>query len=156
MHLIPPMMTTPSFAELNSNHAGQSGYTSISNGVSSWPALAPQLESYDYQETSRLRSTDLTMNYKFGDGWKLHADYGYNDARNQFDELQLYSGYGLNGQPSTSTATLTQGTGPGGSIGVTNWSENLQHVALGENLGWSNYIPPNFPGACVRRCRVSQ
>jgi iron complex outermembrane recepter protein len=122
--------------------------TSLSNGVSSWPALAPQLESYDYQETSRLRSTDFTMNYKFGDGWKLHADYGYNDASNQFDELQLYSGYGLNGKPSTSTATLTEGTGPGGSIGITNWSENLQHVGLGENLGWSNYIPPNFPGAC--------
>ena len=51
------------------------------------------------------------MNYKFGDGWKLHADYGYNDARDQFDELQLYSGFGLNGQPSTSTATSIPAVG---------------------------------------------
>lgn len=123
--------------------------TSISYGASSWAALAPQLESYDYQQTSRLRSLDFTTNYKFGDGWKLHADYGYSDARNRFDELQLYSGYGLNGQPSTSTGTLTEGAGPGGNIGISNWSENLQNVALGENLGWSNYIPANFPGACV-------
>ena len=123
--------------------------TSLSDGVSTWPALAPQLETYDYKQTSRLRSADFTTNYKFGDGWKLHADYGYSDARNRFDELQLYSGYGLNGQQSTSTGTLTSGTGPGGSIGVSNWSENLQKVALGENLGWSNYIPAGFPGACV-------
>jgi iron complex outermembrane receptor protein len=144
---------------------------SISNGVSTWAAgpaaalcpnppynnaqlqptqaVAPQLESYDYQEKSRLRSVDFTMNYKFGDGWKAHVDYGYNDASNTFDELQLYSGFGLNGQQNTSTATLTQGTGPGGTIGISNWSENLQHVALGENLGWSNYIPAGFPGACV-------
>jgi iron complex outermembrane recepter protein len=123
--------------------------TSLSNGVSSWPALAPQLESYDYEEKSRLRSADLTATYTFGDGWRMHADYGYSDARKEFDELQLYSGYGLNGQQSTSTGTLTNGTGPGGSIGVSNWSENLQQVALGENLGWSNYIPAGFPGACV-------
>jgi iron complex outermembrane receptor protein len=122
--------------------------TSLSNGVSSWTGLAPQLESYDYREASRLRSTDLTMTYTFGDGWKLHGDYGYNDARNQFDELQLYSGFGLNGQQSTTTATLTDGRGPGGGIGISNWSENLQNVALGENLGWSNYIPAGFPGAC--------
>jgi iron complex outermembrane receptor protein len=122
--------------------------TSISNGVSTWSNLAPQLESYDYQEKDRLRSGDFTMNYKFGDGWKLHGDYGYSDARKVFDELQLYSGYGLNGQQSTSTGTLTSGTGPGGSIGISNWSENLQNVALGENLGWSNYIPAGFPGAC--------
>ena len=123
--------------------------TSISNGVSTWPALAPQLESYDYEQTSRLRSIDFTTNYKFGDGWKLHADYGYSDASNRLDQLQLYNGYGLNGSQNTSTGTLTEGTGPGGSIGVSNWSENLQNVALGENLGWSNYIPAGFPGACV-------
>ena len=123
--------------------------TALSEGVSSWSALQPQLETYDYEQTSRLRSADFTMNYKFGNGWKLHADYGYSDASNRFDELQLYSGYGLNGQQSNSTGTLTEGTGPGGSIGISNWSENLQSVALGENLGWSNYIPAGFPGACV-------
>jgi len=123
--------------------------TSIANGVSSWAALQPQLESYDYQEAARLRSMDFTMNYKFGNGWKLHGDYGYSEANDQFDELQLYSGFGLNGQQSTSTGTLTQGSGPDGTIGVSNWSENLQQVALGENLGWSNYIPSNFPGACI-------
>ncbi len=123
--------------------------TSLSNGVSSWTGLQPQLESYDYQDTSRLRSADATVNYRFGNGWKAHIDYGYSDASNNNDELQLYSGYGLNGQQSTSTATLTQGAGPGGSIGISNWSENLQDVALGENLGWSNYIPSNFPGACI-------
>jgi len=123
--------------------------TSLSNGVSSWDNLQPQLESYDYRQTSQLRSADFTMNYKFGNGWKLHADYGYSGASNTFDELQLYNGFGLNGQQSTSTGTLTEGTGPNGTIGISNWSENLQQVALGENLGWSNYIPANFPGACV-------
>jgi iron complex outermembrane receptor protein len=145
--------------------------SSISNGTSTWSAgpaaatcpnptyggaqanptqqVAPQLESYDYQETSRLRSIDFTMNWAFGDGWKAHVDYGYNDASNTFDELQLYNGYGLNGQQNMSNVTLTEGKGPGGTIGVSNWSENLQTVALGENLGWSNYIPAGFPGACV-------
>ena len=123
--------------------------TSLSDGVSSWSALAPQVENYNYTQTSRLRTVDFTTNYKFGEGWKLHADYGYSDAKNRFNQLEIYSGYGLNGQQSTSTGTLTEGTGPGGSIGVSNWSENLQNVALGENLGWSNYIPANFPGACV-------
>lgn len=128
---------------------GQSGYTSISNGVSSWSGLAPQLESYDYRQTALLKSADFTTNYRFGDGWKLHADYGYSSARNRFDELQLYNGYGLDGEQNTTTATVTEGAGPGGTIGVSNWSENLQNVALGENLGWSNYIPAGFPGACV-------
>jgi iron complex outermembrane receptor protein len=123
--------------------------TGVSNGVSSYTGLAPQLESYDYQQTSRLRSVDFTMNYKFGNGWKLHADYGYSGASNTFDELQLYNGFGLNGQQNTSTGTLTEGAGPNGTIGISNWSENLQKVALGENLGWSNYIPANFPGACI-------
>ena len=123
--------------------------TGLTNGGSSWTGLAPQLESYDYQEAARLRSMDFTMNYKFGNGWKLHGDYGYSEANDQFDELQLYSGFGLNGQQNTSTGTLTEGTGPGGTIGLSNWSENLQQVALGENLGWSNYIPSNFPGACI-------
>ena len=123
--------------------------TSISNGVSAWSNLAPQLESYDYREAARLRSMDFTMNYRFADGWKFHADYGYSEANDQFDELQLYNGFGLDGEQNTSTGTLTQGSGPGGTIGVSNWSENLQNVALGENLGWSNYIPSNFPGACI-------
>ncbi len=122
--------------------------TSISDGVSSWTGLAPQLESYDYSEKARLRSADITMTYKFGDNWRLHGDYGYSDANDTFDELQLYSGFGLNGQQTTSTGTLTEGAGPGGTIGISNWSANLQNVALGENLGWSNYIPANFPGAC--------
>ncbi len=123
--------------------------TSISNGVSTWASVAPQLESYDYSEKARLRSADITMNYKFGNNWKLHGDYGYSDANDTFDELQLYNGYGLNGQQTTSTATLTEGAGPGGTIGISNWSANLQNVALGENLGWSNYIPAGFPGACA-------
>ena len=122
--------------------------TSISDGVSSWNNLQPQLESYDYSEKARLRSADITMIYKFGNNWKLHGDYGYSDANDTFDELQLYSGFGLNGQQTTSTGTLTEGAGPGGTIGISNWSANLQNVALGENLGWSNYIPANFPGAC--------
>ncbi len=122
--------------------------TSISDGVSSWTGLAPQLESYDYSEKAKLRSADVTMTYKFGNGWKLHGDYGYSDANDTFDELQLYSGFGLNGQQTTSTGTLTEGAGPGGTIGISNWSANLQNVALGENLGWSNYIPAGFPGAC--------
>ncbi|HEY2661182.1 MAG TPA: TonB-dependent receptor [Caulobacteraceae bacterium] len=128
--------------------AGES-LTGSSNGVSSWTGLQPQLESYDYRQTSRLRSADFTTNYKFGDGWRLHADYGYSDAHNRFDQLQLYNGFGLNGSQSTSTGTLTEGAGPGGNIGISNWSENLQNVALGENLGWSNYIPAGFPGACA-------
>lgn len=122
--------------------------TSISNGVSTWASVAPQLESYDYREKARLRSADITMTYKFGNNWRLHGDYGYSDADDTFDELQLYSGFGLNGQQNTSTVTLTEGAGPGGTIGISNWSENLQNVALGENLGWSNYIPASFPGAC--------
>ena len=122
--------------------------TSISDGVSSWSSVSPQLESYDYSEKARLRSADITMTYKFGNGWKLHGDYGYSDASDTFDELQLYSGFGLNGQTNNSTVTLTEGAGPGGTIGISNWSENLQNVALGENLGWSNYIPANWPGAC--------
>ncbi|QUD89408.1 TonB-dependent receptor [Phenylobacterium montanum] len=122
--------------------------TNVANGTSTWSALAPQLESYDYRQTSRLRSADFTMNYKFGNGWKMHADYGYSDADNHFDQLQLYNGFGLNGQQNTTTATLTEGKGPGGNIGISNWSENLVNVALGENQGWSNYIPAGFPGAC--------
>jgi iron complex outermembrane receptor protein len=122
--------------------------TSISDGVSSWASVAPQLESYDYSEKAKLRSADITMTYKFGNNWRLHGDYGYSDAADTFDELQLYNGYGLNGQQNTSTVTLTEGAGPGGTIGISNWSENLQNVALGENLGWSNYIPAGFPGAC--------
>jgi len=123
--------------------------TSISDGVSSYTGLAPQLESYDYSEKSILRAADVTMNDSFGDGWKLHADYGYSQASNTFDELQLYNGLGLDGAQSTTSATFTEGTGPGGGIGISNWSENLQDVALGENLGWSNYIPSNWPGACI-------
>lgn len=127
---------------------GSSNLVSITPTQAVYTGLTPQLESYDYSETSRLRSADVTMNYRFGDGLKLHADYGYSDAANTFDQLQLYNGYGLNGSQSTTSATLTQGAGPGGIVGISNWSENLQNVALGENLGWSNYIPAGFPGAC--------
>ena len=123
--------------------------TGISNGVSSWTGLAPQLLSDDFRESAHLRAADFTVNYNLGGGWKVHGDYGYSEAHTKFDQLELYSGFGLNGQQSTTSATFTEGAGPGGTLGVSNWSENLQSVALGENLGWSNYIPSNFPGACI-------
>jgi iron complex outermembrane receptor protein len=119
-----------------------------SPGVSSWD-VAPQLQNYDYDEHSHLRSLDFTAKYDFGGGWKLKGDYGYSEAIRNSDRIELYSGFGLNGAQNTSTATLTAGAGAGGMIGISNWSENLQNVALGENLGWSNYIPPAWPGACL-------
>ena len=120
-------------------------------GMSSW-LVEPQLQNYDYEDRAHLRSMDFTAKYDFGNGWKLIGDYGYSEATRDSDRIELYSGFGLDGSQNTSTATLTAGAATGGMIGISNWNENISSpdsVALGENLGWSNYIPATWPGACI-------
>ena len=126
-------------------------------GQSSW-IVAPQLENYDYDDKARLRSMDFTAKYDLAPGWRFTADYGYSEAKRTDRRIELYSGYGTDGEQNTSTATLTSGTGSEGMIGVSNWSQSLSNpavVALGENLPWQQgWWPSVWPGGNVNGVNI--
>jgi iron complex outermembrane receptor protein len=130
-----------------------------SPGVSSW-IVAPQLQNYDYRETARLRSIDFTAKWDIAPGWRAVADYGYSDAERNNPRIELYSGFGIDGEQNLSTATLTQGAGREGMIGISNWSEGLTpatnpNLALGENLSWQQgWWPSAWPGGNVNGMNI--
>jgi iron complex outermembrane receptor protein len=128
-----------------------------SPGVSSW-IVAPQLQNYDYEDKARLRSIDLTAKYEIAPGWRVEADYGYSDATRYDSRIELYSGFGINGHQNHSTVTLTSGTGAGGMIGASNWSESLTDltkIALGENLPWQQgWWPSSWPGGNINGMNI--
>ena len=134
--------------------------STTSEGVSSW-IVTPQLQNYDYDNRSKQYSLGGTVDYDFGGGWTLKADFGFSEADRNNSRIELYSGFGktptcvVSGgttqctMQNISTATVTAGGGAENMIGISNWSLPLSgnpNIALGENLGWQQgWWPPTWP-----------
>jgi iron complex outermembrane receptor protein len=123
----------------------EGGINSITSasGNSESTIWSPQLENYRYGEKSTLKSVGANFDYKITDNWHTNVDLNYNSAYRVLPEIELYSGFGLNGQMTSQPITLTAPGGSGGGIikGSGNSFSNPNIYALGENLGWANYYP---------------
>lgn len=111
------------------------------NGNSESFIWSPQLENYRYGEKSVLKSVGANFDYKITDNWHTDIDLNYNSAYRRLPEIELYSGFGINGQSTSQPVTITA-PGSAGLIKASgNDFSNPNIFALGENLGWANYYP---------------